>query len=150
MLLSKIKDEWEMAYDSARIKLVDHPRKLELLRQIYNRPSYYAGYYLSNIPGTLNIHGSQSSESNHSSIVRHFGESGAWSIVYQLKKLLERQRYFMSQDLLNDDQIFVSNQNFDSDFDGDIYEHNIKAKASLSDFAYKILWLINLKRKDRL
>ena len=54
MLLSKIKDEWEMSYDSARQKLVGHPRKLELLREIYNRPSYYAGYYLSNIPGTLN------------------------------------------------------------------------------------------------
>ena len=43
MLLSKIKDEWEMAYDSARLKLEGHPRKLELLREIYNRHCFIRG-----------------------------------------------------------------------------------------------------------
>ena len=150
MLLSKISNEWEMAHVSAKLKLEGYPRKLEILREIYNRPSYYAGYYLTNIPGNLNIHGTASSESNHSSIVRHFGESGAWSLVYQIKKLLERQRYFMSQDLLSDDKLFISNQNFESNFDGEIYKHDIKAKAALSHYAYNNLWLVNLKRKDKL
>ena len=65
-----------------------NPRKLELLTSIYNKPSYYAGYYLGNIPGNLNIYGTAAAaESNHAAIVRHFGDSGAWNIVYHIRKL---------------------------------------------------------------
>ncbi len=38
MLLSKSKEEWEIAFDSA-ICLIDSPRKRELLQTIYNKTS---------------------------------------------------------------------------------------------------------------
>ena len=89
MLLSKSREEWDTAYQSCKALLSGHPRKLELLQSMYDTPTYYAGYYLANIPGNLNLHGTAAAESNHASIVRHFGDSGAWDIVYHIKKLLE-------------------------------------------------------------
>ena len=71
------------------------PLKLEKLTDIYNRPQYYAGYYCRDVPGNLGIKGSVSAESNHASIVSHFGDSGAWSIVSHINKLMERQNYFI-------------------------------------------------------
>ena len=82
MLICKTKEEWESSYKSAVMLLEAYPRKIELLT-IYNKPSYYAGYYLTNIPGNLNIHGTAAAESNHATIVRHFVtvELGIWFII---------------------------------------------------------------------
>ena len=98
MLISKSFDEWENSYKSAAHVLKDMPLKLEKLNDIHNRPQYYAGYYCRNIPGNLGMKGSVSSEANHSSIISHFGDSGAWSIVYHINKLMEKQDYFIGMD----------------------------------------------------
>ena len=50
------------------------------------------------IPGNLGIKGSVFAEANHSSIVSHFGDSGTWSIIYHINKLMKMQTYFISLD----------------------------------------------------
>ena len=74
------------------------PLKLNKLTDIYNRPQYYAGYYCGDIPGNLGIKSSVSTGVNHASIISHFGDSGTWSIVYHINKLIERQNYSVSLD----------------------------------------------------
>ena len=117
---------------------------------MYDRPSYYSGYYLADIPGNINLHGTAPAEINHSSIVAHFGESGAWSLVYQIKKLLDRQRHFLKKDLKMDDMLFMSNRNLQSDFDGKLGELDVEAKRSLTTYAYNEIWLRNIKTRGRL
>ena len=79
MLLSKTEEEWKSSHNEAVTILVDKLRKLEKLQEIYDRPAYYAGYYVKKIPGNLNANGSAPSEANHLSFTDHFGGSGAWT-----------------------------------------------------------------------
>ena len=149
MLLSKSKEEWDIAYDSA-FCLIDSPRKRKLLKTIYNKASYYAGYFTNDIPGNLRLHGTSAAESNHAAIVRHFGESGAWSIVYHIKRLLERQRFYIKSDILKDDRLFMSYRSFESDFEGILAKHDANARKSLSHYAYHKLWLSTIKLSETL
>ena len=150
MLMCKTKEEWESSYKSAVMLLEAYPRKIELLTSIYNKPSYYAGYYLTNIPGNLNIHGTAAAESNHAAIVRHFGDSGAWNMVYHIKKLLERQQFYIKQDLLNSDRIFMASINHISDYDGSLSKHDESARKCLSHYAYTNLWIMVIRKSERL
>ena len=43
MLLSKTKDEWDLSYSSATALLESYPRKLQILENIYSKPTYYVG-----------------------------------------------------------------------------------------------------------
>ena len=61
MLLSHTEEEWNSAYTDAYVILVDFPRKLEKLQEIYSKPAYYAGYYVKRIHGNLNANESASS-----------------------------------------------------------------------------------------
>ena len=98
MLLSKTEEEWKSSYNEAVTILVDKPRKLEKFQEIYDRPAYYAGYYGKRLPGNLNANGSAPSEANHSSITTHFGRSGAWTSIFHLHNLMERQQYLLNKD----------------------------------------------------
>ena len=112
MLLSRTEEEWNSAYNDACVILVDHPRKLEKLKEIFDKPSYYAGYYVRRIPGNLNANGSAPYEANHSSITAHFGGSGAWSSMFHLHNLMERQQYLLNKDTTIADNLFLSQQKF--------------------------------------
>ena len=79
MLLSRTEEEWHSAYNDACVILVDHPRKLEKLKDIFDKPSSYAGYYVRRIPGNLNANGSALSEASHS-YYRSFWRE--WSLVF--------------------------------------------------------------------
>ena len=116
------------------------PLKLEKLNDIYNRPQYYAGYYCRNIPGNLGIKGSVSSESNHSSIISHFGDSGAWSIVYHMNKLMQRQQYFSGVDTKRSDNLFMTHFNYVSEYNGDLRAHDNNVCQYLSNYAYENFW----------
>ena len=148
MLLSHTVDEWNEAYISASAILVNLPFKKDELDDIYNRPSYYAGYYFRNITGILNCYGSTVAEQNHFSITAYYRNSDAWTIIYQINKLMERQFYFISKDCTKSDNLFMVQHNFDSEFNGDLRVHDTPARLSLSDYAHKNLWLKFLKRKD--
>ena len=45
------------------------------MKDFFDRPTYYAGYYVILIPGNLNSNGSVPSEANQPSIIAHFGGS---------------------------------------------------------------------------
>ena len=106
-------------------------------------------YYLCNITGNLNCHGSTPAEQYHFSITAHFGKSGAWTIIYQINKLMGRQNNFLSKDCTKSDSLFMLQYNFESDFDGDLRVQDTAARLCLSEYAYKNLWLKVLKHKDK-
>ena len=74
-----------MSYSSAAALLESYPRKLQILENVYRRPSYYAVYFTTGIKGNLNLRGTAAAESNHLAIARNFGDSGAWNVVYHIK-----------------------------------------------------------------
>ena len=147
MLLSHTKGQWKSAYNDACVILVDKPRKLEKLKEIFDRPPYYARYYVKRIPGNLNANGSAPSEANHFSITAHYGGSGAWTSMFHLHNLMERQQYFLNKDTTITDNLFMSQQNFESDFAGDLRAHDLNAKKCLSAYAYKEYWIKVLQKR---
>ena len=72
--------------------LENDPQKLGKLDNIYQNPSYYAGYYLRNIEGNLWLLGSVTAEQNHASIVAYMGEGGNWSIMLHMSMLMSRHQ----------------------------------------------------------
>ena len=149
MLTSNSESEWTIAFKAATNLLRDYPSKLQKLNEIYDRPSYYAGYYVRNIPTNLLLLGSSPAESNHSSITKHLGDCGVWTISHQITKLMERQQYFLNQDQNHRDSLFVRQQSFVSTFNGEIGKHDIEAKKTLSSYAYNLCWLNPIKNSHK-
>ena len=89
MLLSDTEEEWNIAYMDASSILEHLPAKFEKLKQIHDRPSYYAGYYLRGLYCNIFLAGNTAAEVNHSSIISHLGDCGMWTISYQISKLME-------------------------------------------------------------
>ena len=98
MLTCDTEQEWNQAFNEAKLLLRDHPTKVDKLIEIHQRPSYYAGYYIRQIKTNLLLLGNTSAESNHSSITKHLSECGIWTISHQISKLMERQQYFLNMD----------------------------------------------------
>ena len=146
MLLSNTSEEWDNAYNDAIIIIRDYPLKLEKLKEIYDRPSYYAGYYVREIYGNLLLVGNSAAESNHASITQHLGHGGEWTICEQITKLMDRQQYFINIDRQKTDDLFVRKNYFTSKFDGDLSKHDSLAKKHLSDYAYQHCWIKPLNR----
>ena len=40
MLLSKDRSEWDSAYQYAKLKITEHPKKLSILKEIYDNAQY--------------------------------------------------------------------------------------------------------------
>ena len=121
-----------------------YPLQREKLRDIYNRASYYAGYFIHNVKGNLKIHISCSAESNHVSIKSHLGECGMWSITKQIKRLMIRQQYFMNLDQKNNDTLFLQQEHYRSTFVDEVRKMDETAKRYLSNYAYNHLWIKTL------
>ena len=68
--------------------------------------------------------------------------------MFHLHNLMERQQYLLNKDTTTSDNLFLSQQNFDSDFGVDIRQHDINAKQSLSAYVYKEYWLNVITKKD--
>ena len=92
MLLSNTKFEWDKAYGYALNFVITDPVKREVLYEIYDNPSYYAGFYLKTIAGNLCMLGSVCSEQNHASNVAYLGKGANWSIMEQIAKLMTRHQ----------------------------------------------------------
>ena len=118
MLLSDTKEEWQTAYNKYKHILADYPRTLEKPKELYDRPSYYDGYYVREIQCNLLLLGNSAAESNHASIVSHLGGGGVWTISHQITKLMERQQYFLNLDNAFGDDLFVRQNSFTSKFTG--------------------------------
>jgi len=92
MLRSKTIEEWNRAYNKARLLLIHLPLQLELLDKIHNNPRYYSGYYIRTLPCNLQRKGDVPAEQNHSSNVSHLGDGATWSLMQQVKSGLQRQQ----------------------------------------------------------
>ena len=78
-------------------KVLDNPITRISFRDIYQNPSYYAGYYLRNIDGNIWLLGSVSAEQNHSSIISYIGDGGNWSIMLHMSKLMSRHQDYVKK-----------------------------------------------------
>ena len=149
MLLCDSEDQWKTSYNDASTILEDFPLKMEKLKDIYDRPSYYAGYYVRQLQCNMLLVGSQSAESNHASITRHLGDCGVWTISYQISKLMERQQYFINFDRTATDDLYVRQSCYQSKYKGDLGKHDMEAKKILSAYAYKNYWLQAIKVSEQ-
>jgi hypothetical protein len=89
-------EEWDFAHKLAKKVLADDPEKCSKLDVIHNNPSYYAGYVLNDMEGSLGKHGDSHAEQNHSSIVAHLGNGGNLNLaehVCQLPEFGTRKRF---------------------------------------------------------
>ena len=149
MLLSDTILQWQNAYKEAKLILRDYPLKCEKLSEIYDRPSYYAGYYVRKIDNNLLLAGNSPAESNHSSIVSNLGPGGIWTISNQITKLMDRQQNFINRDRAISDDLFVRQNFYRSTFLGELAKSDVTAKKSLSNYAYQKFWKNALQVSDK-
>ena len=71
MLESSNKDTWDSSYKQAISNLRGSSALIEKVRDIYDNPSYYAGYHLVQTVGNLGKKGDSHAEQNHGSVVAH-------------------------------------------------------------------------------
>ena len=119
MLLSKTKEEWDKAFSEAKQILLPFPRKLSLLQNIYNNPTYYSGYVTRKIIGNLNLNGTVFAEQNHSSIVKLLGDNMLGNIVEHLKSLMKRQQFLCNKENDSEARYLVQSYKYNPDLDGD-------------------------------
>ena len=55
--------------------------------------------------------------------------------MYQINIPTERQHYFLNKDTKRNDNLFVIQHNYDSDFTGDLYVQDTAARPSLLEYA---------------
>ena len=149
MLLSKTRMEWDTAFQYAAAKLQQYPRKLELLKEIYNNPRYYSGFYTKDIVGNLNLYGTAPAEQNHSSITAHLGKGASWDIWEQLKNLCERHQFHCDKEAKHEAKLTVISHKYRSTFDSPYADEDVLAKQTLSAYAYE-KWKTALKFSFRL
>ena len=76
-----------------------------------------------------------------------FGGSGAWSSMFHLHNLMERQQYLPNKDTTIADNLFLSQQNSESDFSLDIRQHDINTRKCLSTYTYKEYWIKVIQKR---
>jgi hypothetical protein len=149
-MLMGTKEQWENSFTSAKKHLLHDADKFSLLEKIYKDPSHYAGWFLKNIEGNLDLHGSVPAEQNHSSVAAHLGRGGSWSVAEQVTKLLDRQTHLTTKRRQNEQKAYVVAVKYKSKYcDQDGYDDEI-AKRQLSTYAYANLFHIEFRRSKRL
>ena len=144
MLKSTTVHEWKHSFDEASELLSQHPDKLQLLKDIYSKPDYYAGYYIRQINCNLNLNGSTIAEINHSSVVAHLGPGGLMTIMDQLSQLLTRQQFLYNKERDVEVRSIVSCHKYKSSFYGMKAKHDHDAKRMLSTYAHTKLFQVAL------
>jgi hypothetical protein len=95
-LLCGTEREWEHAHQIISASLSTNAERKTKLDLIYKDPDYYAGWWLRNQEGNLELRGSVPAEQNHASIRAHLGRGaigrGAmWSVPEHARRLMDRQ-----------------------------------------------------------
>jgi hypothetical protein len=85
------KKQWEYAFHQISITVRSDSNKTSYLLKVYNNPEYYAGWWLRNQEGHLNLLGSVPAEQNHASIKAHLGDGAMWYVADHARRLMERQ-----------------------------------------------------------
>ena len=93
MLKCYTKAQWDLLYNKALRAIDDDPNKVDKLIEIGHNETYYAGYYLRDIAGNMNLMGSTPAEQYHASITFHLGKGASWSLAEQIVQLFKRQQF---------------------------------------------------------
>ena len=81
MLTSTTENSWNNGFNSARAKLIDKPRELELLKKVYNDPVYYSGYHIRSLSCNLRLTGDVAAEQNHALNTAHYMDGKTWYLM---------------------------------------------------------------------
>jgi hypothetical protein len=151
MLESKTIRDWDLGYSSAKIILQTDPEKVSKLDDIYQNPSYYAGYKLCEADGSLGRQGDSHAEQNHASIVAYIGKGGTFDLAEQVEKLMERHQAKVRQRMNNDADLTIRINKFTSQFRTHQDKTNdANAHAHLSSYAYKTFFTQSFQHSRRL
>ena len=150
MLTSFSETEWTEAYKAARVELSSDLSKLQKLDEIYNNPSYYAGWKLREIKGNLGIQGSVAAEQNHASVVAFLGKGASWCISRQVSKLIQRNLQQEKERHKIASSYRVQVDAYTSDFHGDFAKIDERAKTILSRYAYDKLFRVQFAKAKKM
>ena len=149
IMLVGTKKECEQAFMECSNILCGDANLLKKLIDIHNNPSYYAGWWLSEIEGNLKLRGSVPAEQNHSSITAWFGKGANWQIAEQVKQLISRQRS-MTADRRAQEAAWVQQFTvYRSPLGGPEGVEEQLAMKTLSKWAFKNLYLVEKKRRKK-
>jgi hypothetical protein len=140
MLKSKTKEEYKLSFDIAMETARSDPLKASYIEKIFNNPQYYAGYYLKEIDGNLQMMGSAPAEQNHSSICSHLGNGANWTVSENIRQLIERQQTLEKSAAHVDNKLYTSNLNFRSLLIGKDKKNEELAKRNLTKYAFEQLF----------
>ena len=150
LMLVGSKQESAHAFAECSDILCGDANLLNKLIDIYNNPSYYAGWWLSkNIEGNLNLKGSVPAEQNHSSITSRLGKGARWQLPEQVKQLIHRQRSMTAERRAEEAQWVQRYTVFRSPLGGPEAVEEQLAMRTLSKWAFKNLYLVERKRRNR-
>ena len=94
------------------------------------------------IEGNRGHRGSTPAEINHASIVAYFGKGNNWSIMEQINELMKRHQNHEKIRERDKQKLYVLGYNFKSLLNNvQMAKEQKLARQSLSDFAYKHLYL---------
>ena len=150
MLESKSKADWECCYQQARERITYEAHRVQKLDEIYSKPSYYAGYIIYEMEGTLQRFGDAPAESNHSSVVAYLGLGANWSVIDQVKKLMERQQNRTKKKLAARSELHVKILGYKVKSHGNEQNEEMAARRALSQYSFTNHFLPNIQMSHRL
>jgi hypothetical protein len=138
MVKCETEAEWEFAYESARKILADDPEKCSKLDDIHSNPSYYSGYILNRMEGSLGKKGDSHAEQNHSSIIAHLGQGGTLNLAEQVCGLLNRHKSNTLRRSQTEWALTISASKYTSTYSSPTEcRDDVLAKQALSMYGYK-------------
>ena len=141
MLKSNTKEEYKLSFDIAMETASSDPLKASYIKKIFNNPQYYAGYYLQQVEGNLQMMGLAPAEQNHSSICSHLGNGANWTVSENIRQLIERQQTLEKSAAHLDNKLYTSKFNYQSELIGKDKKNKELAKRNLTKYAFEQLFV---------
>ena len=136
-MISGSKQQWNESYQKMVPFTCGDAQAMEKLNEIYSRPEYYAGWWLREQEGNLEVQGSVSAEQNHASIVSNFGKGANWDISFHLCQLLKRHIKTTKERREKEAEYKYKTRIHKSGFNDDVgIDNDHAAKETLSRYAY--------------
>ena len=114
---------------------------MDKLIEIGHNETYYAGYYLRDITGNMNLMGSTPAEQNHASITFHLGKGASWSLAEQIVQLFKRQQFDVKKKTQLESEHYVSSHIYISTYGGQMRKDDVDFKKVLTKYAHEIFSL---------
>jgi hypothetical protein len=136
------KEQWVHVFQQIPSTIAADANKTEYLLKIYQNPNYYAGWWLRNQEGHLNLQGSVSAEQNHASIKAHLGDGATWYVADHARRLVERQSRLTPERRIEEAKHYHTVRKYQSMELGQCKVDKENAKTNLSGWAYTHLYKV--------